>query len=84
MPEAAPALPALVDPADPPSVPGEGLGAVVVSGVDPGELGAGVADGAPVDDGLPPVDPPPEEEPDWANAPPAARPPARITTESVR
>jgi hypothetical protein len=64
VPDAAPVLPPPVDAADPPSEPGDGLGAVVVLGEEPGEAGAGVTDGALVDDGLPPVEPLRDAEPE--------------------
>jgi hypothetical protein len=45
-----------------PSEPVAGLGALVVLGVEPGEAGAGTADGLLVDDGLPLVELLPDEE----------------------
>jgi hypothetical protein len=72
----------------------------VLLGLDPGEAGAIVEDGAVVDDGLPPEveapppddeepppddeEPPPEDDPDWAKAALATRPPATMTADMVR
>jgi hypothetical protein len=86
----------LVDVVEPPvlpSVPGAGIGELVLLGLDPGEAGAIVEDGAVVDEGLPLDDeappledeePPPEDDPDWAKAALATRPPATMTADMVR